>query len=340
MILGYFFSKKSNFIRSLVAGSLFLVFEASLLLLSGFIENTFFLDKKNVGVFEHYYAWTAILGDFLLFSVLYKFSRYIWQMKESFPLKYSRKNKKYLKSMQLEMLYSFLLKKQGFKILFLFFLIFSGMYFFFDNLVRHQDSIKSFNATLFDSIEYPIGYWSMKLILATSWILLLPYFIYVAISISFSFFKLIRFSINNNAFEFNLYHPDDRGGFSIIGSINTLSISCFLVFTIEILALFFTHTGRSVSLWIFLTMTIVLFIYMSYFNVLPVFKFLRNEKENQRSALYKSSNLIDHDVKVIDFIFTTQNVSYSPYTLKMNYLMKFFQLVTPTVALIGFFQTP
>jgi hypothetical protein len=289
------------------------------LIFAGVQDNSFFLDGDDRGVFEHPGAWAIIVGDLLLVPSVYALVAAASKLQRRFPAQHSRLASLYLRQSQKRLFDAIFLKTRERTIYI--FIICVALLFWANNALQTLNPLIYYRHNLFDSVDYIHGYIVMRVILLVSWVLVMPYAIYVALSISFSIYKIFKSLQKKGLVVFRPFHPDDCGGFSFFGTVNTLLISSTLVAYLELIVVLFTHRHINPGLLSGFLMATCSFLFFSFFMLIPVQRFLFSERRRIDLRGYKDHKRGRLDFKLFRFCYIKSHVSFSPYNLQQKVIV-------------------
>ena len=296
---------------SIILGVSIASVESLLLILSGYLDGSFYLPGKQLGVLEHTGAWGIIFGDMLVFSAITLVIQQIQKLSVRFPTDNSPLAKRYIRFARYCLLKSITLQRSDAKLL-LFLMVFASL-FWANNAYQTLHPVKYYGNDLFDSINFMSGYISTRFILGTSWIIFMPYMAFVSICTAGSIFKLVTKTTDRKMIEYRQGHPDGCGGFSFLGNINIYFVLGILIIYMELTIVLFTHDKLNPGLASGFILATILVLGASYYMLFPVFRFLNTEKRKREILNYKGARSNSWNDELIGQLLVFKNSSFSPY---------------------------
>ncbi len=287
------FGEDAKFKTAMISGGVLFTLEASALLFSGYEERSFLL-KGGVGVLQTA-NWVVIAGDWVLFALIFLLTKQLWALPRTFPLERNEKSQNYLRDAKNELLGIVLLRSDIRSKLTLMMFSGVGFFFFLYNFERMDHPDRYFNFQLFDASYHLLGFITVRFILFTSWVILLPYLAYVSVAA-----LLVIRRIMNDASEadglklsYNFLHPDRHGGFATVSKINGYLLLCVSVLFLELISEVYTVPIMTGPVKIMLGAVTIVFLWLTFWFTRPVDKFLKETKKDTETLIRDSEFKID-----------------------------------------------
>lgn len=305
--------------RSLVLSSLIFFGNVFGIVFAGFRDESMLLPGDDRGVLEHPGAWAIVLGDLLIIPSVYSLIIAAMKMQRRFPLRNSVLARRYVGRCRAYLIDAILLNRNESRIYFLF--VAFAVLFWINNAIQTTNPLYYYKHNIFDSIDYINGYIVMRVVLFVSWVVVMPYAMYVSLCICFSIYKIFRSLEKKNLIHFNPFHPDDCGGFSYFGSINTMLISSILVVYLELIVVLFTHRHLNPGLLSGFLLATATFLFFSFYMIIPVQRFLFNEKKRIGLRWYREQQRSNSIAPLLQLLYIKSQVSFSPYTAQQKVII-------------------
>lgn len=315
------FGTRARLRTSAISGGIIFLVEVMLLLASGFIEGTFWLPGDGVGVLENA-LWVMILGDWMLLILIFFLAKHLWNIASEFPMEKNDSSINYLLGIQKEISDRLFLRgpPRNWSILIVF--CGAGLFFFLYNFVRMNNPDAYFHFPMFNTSDQPVGFWTGRFILFTSWVVLIPYLAYVCLTTLVIVRRII--SAGSECPKYNLRynygHPDKHGGFTYLSKLNILfSLGLFILF-VELIAEISTFPIITLPVRIMLPLVTAIFIWMTFWFMKPVENFMKKAKNDADQLLKNVSfDIKSHDQKSANFL-----IKYNHIKSNLNFTLNTF----------------
>ncbi|WP_346899329.1 hypothetical protein [uncultured Roseibium sp.] len=96
------FGLEARFRTAFISGGILFAVEVFALLLSGYLEGTFYIED-GIGVFQTA-IWIVVVGDWVLFLLLFKLTRELWSIPDAFPVIENEESEEYLENIKSDLL--------------------------------------------------------------------------------------------------------------------------------------------------------------------------------------------------------------------------------------------
>jgi len=316
--------------RAASSGALVVAIETGLLLLAGWLDNSFFLEGTARGVLEHPGAWGIIFGDFFVFLAVSTLFRSIRKIPARFPVSRTPVTRRYIRMKFGSLLEGISMRRKKTNRIFLYTVAVSFS-FWLNNAYQTTDPIRYYGNELFDSSTFICGYLSMRVILFFSWVVLLPYVAITSALSALTIFRMVRTLDKRRLLSFSIYHPDGCGGFSYFGNLNVAIVMGLIVVYFELAIVLFTHHRLNPGLASGFIIVTLFTVALSYAMMIPVFAALSDIRRRFELSIYRAG-LRDYSMKhAIMQITAARVVSFNPYQTHQKIFIQVARVV-PVVA--------
>lgn len=282
-----------------------------MLMLAGFLDQSFILPGNDRGVLEHPGAWGIIFGDLLVFFAASTIVNQLNKIPRKFPARRTNLSIRYLLISRRRLLNAIFLRSK-YRIIFLYAMLASLM-FWLNNAYQTTQTVRFYGNELFDSYTFIYGYVAMRIILFISWVIFTPYIAYISICASFTIYNTMKSLDKKHLLQFSLFHPDGCGGFSYLGNINVAFVFGMAVVYIELTIVLFTHHKLNPGLASGFVLATIFFVGSSYIMLVPAHAFLLREKKMCDLRIFKNVGSTEHYQSAILSQHIKVGVSFNPY---------------------------
>lgn len=300
--------------------------ESLVLVVAGYLDDSIVLEGQALGLAEHSGIWIIVIGDFLILFLLSIAFRLLLVGPRRFPVASNSVSKRYIRYSFFLLRRSLSLQRRDRQIWLLVTLV--GFFFWINNAVQTTDAIRFYGRELYDSSTYIYGYIAMRLVLATSWIVFLPYLCFASLCTASSLYKIAKSCRNHGLFAFRFQHPDGCGGFSYLGQLNVIFVVGILIVYVELTVVTLTHQILNPGLVSGFVIATIAFLFGSYMMLIPVQRFLLEEKHRHELRKYR---LAQRKKPPLHYYYFFHDVTFNAYKrsqLFVVYAMRIIPLVT------------
>lgn len=307
------FGKNTQFRVPFISGGILFFVEAMMLLVSGYIEKTFWLPGEGVGVFQNA-LWMLILGDWMLLILLYFLMQHLSKISNTFPMEKNETSAKYLSEIQKEISDRVFLRGQFRSWASFMMFVGGGLFFFLYNFVRMNNPDANFDFPMFNTSDHMLGFWTGRFILFTSWVMLVPYLAYVCLTTLVIVRRLVLVGSSRPecGLSYDYGHPDKHGGFTYLSNLNVLFSLGLFILLVELIAEIFAIPIVTLPVQIMLPLVTGIFIWLTFWFMRPVEKFLRKAKKEADLLLENSKfDIKDQNQKSTNFLTKYNHIKFN-----------------------------
>lgn len=282
---------------------------AAALSVAAYFDNSLWLPGEGVGLFEHPGILAIVLGDIVVFLLTVYASQMTRLVGRRLPTDQRPLVQRYFRQVVLRRVFG---RRGGFKKVLLLVTV-VGVIALVDQTVRVHDPNTYYGHDTFNSIWHPRSFWVNRVNLLTSWCVVIPLFSTYLIAHTMVIRQFFRRCDEHGLVKFQSGHPDQHGGFTFFGWLDTIYVVGLVVVLIEAFLLIITH--RRVTLWglfsmILITVGFLLISILSIYEVLRVVR--RQERLIKMSAFARS---VRKSLPLtIEYLMLVYNAKFSPYT--------------------------
>lgn len=311
--------------NSIIVGVIIFVVESVLLITAGILDSSLFLDGEKLGVLEHPGPWGIVFGDMCILTVLTLLARSISRLPQRCPVVQSSRVDRYLKIVRRQIFQALFLNHRSRYLLL--YMAGCGLLFWLNNAYQTLHPVKYYGNDLFDSINFFYGYLSVRFILGTSWIILIPYTAYCSLVIGYGLWKTLRTLEKHDILHFDIYHPDKCGGFSYFGNINILYVLGILIIYSELSIILLTHEKLNPGLLSGFILTTICFLGSTYVVLWPLNSYLSSKKKALTESTYQDVRTKNKLRDIFEYGFILNRVSFNPYPTPQRSFLAIIRLV-------------
>lgn len=160
----------------------------------------------------------------------------------------------------------------------LYFGVLVGFFYFEINAVETYDPYPTYGHDVFDSWSHPLSCWLAKLYLLPIFIWLYPVAIFLALHVTLSMVKILKFSCDQDLLAVSFFHQDNCGGMSPFGYINFLIMVIYILFLSVLCGMFLTHQRTYFVMISALTFCSVVPMIQSFLAVGAIYAMVKKKK--------------------------------------------------------------
>jgi len=272
--------------RSCFKTSLGLLILPSLVCLGVYLDGTWNMGNAGKGLVQHYGFWAqcittpiiailtgATLNCFL--STMHSLEKY--STSGELPRDLRRMINKEILSISLRRRSRFLL----------YLMMVTGLCFGILNVRQTMDPKAIYGNEVYDSISHTFGFVLTKPFLFFNWALVYPIAIFLIVHVTISMVRIRNYMCSNELLRIDFFHPDNCGGVSVFGDINTYIMGVYINFFAVLIALDLTHERKYETLVLFASLASIGFIFQSVGVVYSIRRFVQEKKREYLEVINK-----------------------------------------------------
>jgi hypothetical protein len=242
--------------------------QAAFVVVATYLDNSWYLQSPNKGLFQHYGACALLITDpLLLVSASYAYRRFRIAL-STLPLCDPERDRSRARAIARPYLEFLHLKGRARYAYLLFVTV--GILAWANNIYETANPKIYFKHDVFDSTTFHFGYYVYKTVLFDSWVIIYPIVGFLLLLMCF-FIRLILIKLRLRQMICpNVLHPDGSYGLSNLGTLNICLLTPYLLTFTVIFGVIFTHEAAYASLIVPLFVFSILFIVVSFITIKPV----------------------------------------------------------------------
>jgi hypothetical protein len=270
-----------------------------MIVLSSFLDRSFFLNNPNIGLFQHPVIWFFFIIQATIPFALHKsvarfLDMYNWKHSiikiPFFKDEFTAETKIFIKNT---------LRQKLISRIFFVLLITFGFISFAWNSYQNQAPLEFVGFDFWDSYNYPYGYWSTRIYKFYIWCIFFPSVIHLYCSLVFQILNVLKRSYKLNMLTLEPYHYDENGGVSVfMKNIITPVIPVLITTSLLSVSVYFIHQKFDFTSISSLIISTVFFLILYMIPAYKIGKIIRENKEKQLSEIAKKQKKIL--TKIID----------------------------------------
>ncbi len=336
-IIAWLLVEKNAIRNSIIVGCVTFLAEATILLVAGMIDGSYWIKGDSVGLFEHAGIWAIIFGDLFitfLIALLVKSSK---RISSKTPTTHDKLTYRYLRYARYSIFKSFDCTSKHLYLLI--WIIAIATLFWMNNAYQTIYPERYYGNDVFDSINHEMSYIGVRIILATSWIFFYPIAVFVSLVIGFSLNRVLLRLRAKKKLEYNTLHPDNCGGFSYLGNLNVIFIGGVFIVYFELVMVLMTHDRLNPGLISGFIFASVLFFSSTFVMLYPIYGYLREIRTKLISSNYKRLNKTKSSYELIHYGLLVNKLSFSPYNQLQQSIVAVARTAPIAVAILKYYQT-
>ena len=332
------FSRRGYPTLSIIFGFLlFGLFQAGLVIMGSYLDNTWHLEHGGKGFLEHYGVWAILIADpLLMVSTAFAWYQFRATMAD-LPLVIAPNCRAELRQRVAPYKRFVKLKDNG-SFLYMLLVVFGGLA-WINNIRQTSDPVRFFGHKVFDSTEFVFGFVANKFVLFVSWVLIYPACSFVTLSLSLSTFLILRRLRSTGLMKPSVFHPDGCYGLSNLGKLNICLLVPFLLAFLVVFAILITHARAYASIVIPLILLTAAFLAVSIITIYPILSQAREAERNSYQQLQMLSTNAPHADFSKAMAFAVERLCFamssgSPYSRTTKTLLTVLRAIPVTVTAI------
>jgi hypothetical protein len=194
------------------------VARAAVLVVAAYFDNVLWLPREGIGLFEHPGVLAIVVGDAVLFLLCVYASRMTRSVGRRLPTHRRPLVQRYFRLIMLRRIFD----SGGSLSKMLLFLSVIGALSLVNQTVQLTDAGAYYGHDTFDSILHPRSFWVMRANLFISWCIIIPLFSSYLIAHTKAIRLFFRKCDEHGLVKFQTGHPDQHGGFTFFGWLDTI----------------------------------------------------------------------------------------------------------------------
>lgn len=285
------------------------VVRAAALVLAAYFDNSLWLSGEGVGLFEHPGVQAIVVGDSVLFLLCVYASRMTRSVGRRLPTHRRHLVQRYFRLVILHRIFD----RGGSFIKMLLFLSVIGAISLVNQTVQLSDAGTYYGHDTFGSILHRRSFWVMRANLFISWCIILPLSASYLVAHTKAIRLFFRRCDEHGLIKYQPGHPDQHGGFTFFGWLDTIYAIGLLVALIEVFLLIITHDRVTVGNLFSLMAITVGVVLVSVLSIYEVVRVVRRQERLLKMASFvrtiRGSRHLNPDYLVLVY-----NAKFSPYS--------------------------
>jgi hypothetical protein len=299
--------------------------QIAIVVVSSWFALSWHLDGEGKGLSQHLAAWVILAVDPLLLLAGGFLQRQFIVAMVTLPLR-SSADIKYVRDLTRD--WRRVIRADG-KYQFAYYAcIICGLLGWLLNLKQTSNPTMTYHHDVFDSISHLPSFIAFKVALFISWGIVYPTVGFLVISTAFATWRILSACERKNLIEPVMKHPDQCYGLRNVGTLNIAVLAPFFLVILSTYSIFETHKTLYASIIIPIAVIAILFIWVSFIIIRPIYSFLNNARQKAYSDLVARMGNDVNGSRLLRFsldrlIFATANASpYSNTTKAMLIAMR------------------
>ncbi len=213
-------------------------------------------------------------------------------------------------------------------------------------LMQVREPQTTYGNDVFNACRYHFGYYTANSYLALTWTVVFPFTLFLVLQITVSLVMILNDARKAGALAVDLLHPDNCGGLSPFGNLNTLLMLYYMPPFLAMSALAATHARRYASLLIPAAALSLVFVVQSVVGVYAIHLAIRAEKRIRLQGLHDTlEHALQHPAcgsgrEVVFLLWQhVRAVKTMPYAANVQMLVSGLRYAPPCIALYHIIKT-
>ena len=264
------------------------VLQAGITLAASYIDQTWYLPDVGDGFLEHYGVWAILITDPLVLIAASLGAVAFGSCLNGLPLNMKVERAGLFRDRIVSLYYPALGIRSYYKFIY-WLMVIVGLLAWVNNLRQTIDPISVYGNDVFDAWQYKWGFFSNKVNLFISWVIVYPLAGYVILSHSLCLRLILDRLIRKNLIQPRLSHPDGCFGCAKLGLLNVVLLAPYLLAFIVLFCLLLTHETSYFSVMVPLFGLSVIVLLISFVIIAPVTGLVRRAYVFEEERLTKES---------------------------------------------------
>jgi len=285
------------------------VARAAALGVAAYFDGSLWLPGDGVGLLEHPGILAILVGDVVLFILCVYASQMTRLVGRRLPTNRRALVQRYFRQVVLRRIFG---PRGNFKKILLF-LSTIGAIALVNQTVQVMDPTAYYGHDTFNSVLHPRSFWVNRVNLFTSWCVVIPIFSSYLIAHTMVIRHFFRKCDEHGLVKFQPGHPDQHGGFTFFGWLDTIYMVGLLVVLVEAFLLIITHRRVTLGGLFSLIAITVGFLLISVLSIYEVLHVVKRQERLLKMVSFartfrKSPNLS------LEYLMLVYNAKFSPYS--------------------------
>jgi hypothetical protein len=310
------------------------VARATGLSLAAYFDKSLWLPKEAVGLFEHPGILAIVVGDSVLLILSVYASRMTRSVGRRLPTNRQPLVHRYFRLIILRNIFG----SGGSFNKMLLFLSMIGALALVNQTVRLTDATAYYGHDTFDSILHPRSFWVNRVNLFMSWCIVVPLFASYLFAHTLAIRRFFRRCDEHGLVAFQAGHPDQHGGFTFFGWLDTLYVLGLLAVLGEVLLLIFTHRRVTVGdLFSVIAITVGALL-ISVLSIYEVIRVVKRQERLLKMAPFARTVRGSHDLSP-EYVVLVYDAKFSPYStaaLRLAVALRAATVIPATIRVVAY----
>ncbi|HEX7176997.1 MAG TPA: hypothetical protein VF240_17195 [Pyrinomonadaceae bacterium] len=285
------------------------VARAAALVVAAYFDNSLWLPGEGVGLFEHPGVLAIVVGDAVLFLLCVYASRMTRSVGRRLPTDRRPLVQRYFRLIILRSIFD----RGGSFSKMLLFLSVIGALSLVNQTIQLTDASAYYGHDTFDSILHRRSFWVMRVNLFISWCIIIPLLSSYLIAHTKAIRLFFRRCDGHGLVKFQPGHPDQHGGFTFFGWLDTIYAIGLLTVLIEVFLLIITHRRVTAGNLFSLMGITVGGVLISVLSIYEVVRVVRRQERLLKMAAFVRTVRGSRQLSQ-DYLALVYDAKFSPYS--------------------------
>lgn len=285
------------------------VVRAAALIVAAYLDNVLWLPGEATGLFEHPGVLAIVVGDAVLFFLCVYAGRMTRSVGRRLPTDRRPLVQRYFRLIILRSIF----RRGGSFNKMLLFLSIIGALSLVNQTVQLTDASAYYGHDTFDSILHPWSFWLMRVNLFMSWCIVIPLFSTYLFVHTLAIRNFFRRCDEHGLVAFQPGHPDQHGGFTFFGRLDTIYMVGILATLIEVFLLIITHRRLTAGVLVGMIGVTAGVLLISVLSIYEVVRVVRRQERLLKMALFVRVVRRSHHLSP-EYLALVYNAKFSPYS--------------------------
>ena len=283
---------------------------SAVLIVAAYYDNALWLPGEAVGIFEHPGVLAIVMGDAVLFLLCVYASRMTRFVGRRLPTDRRPLVQRYFRLIILRRIFDS--SRSSFNKLLLFFSVIGALS-LVNQTVQLTDASAYYGHDTFDSILHTRSFWVMRVNLFVSWCVVIPLFSSYLVAHTLAIRNFFRRCDEHGLVKFHTGHPDQHGGFTFFGWLDTLYVVGLLTAFVEVFLLIITHRRVTVGNLLSLTGITVGVVSISVLSIYEVLRVVKRQERLLKMASFVRTVRGSRRLS-LEYLSLVYDAKFSPYS--------------------------
>ena len=293
----------------MIIAASFTVARAAALTVAAYFDESLWLPDDAVGLFEHPGILAIVLGDVVLFLLCVYASQMTRLIGRRLPTNQRPLVQRYFRQVVLRAVF----ERGG---IFTKLLLLSGTIGalnLVNQTVQVMDPNLYYGHDTFNSIFHVRSFWVNRVNLFISWCVVIPIFSSYLIAHTMVIRNFFRRCDKHGLVAFHPGHPDQHGGFTFFGWLDTIYMTGLVVILIEVFLLIITHRRVTFGGFFSLVGFTVGVLLISVLSIYEILKVVKRQERLLKMTSFARTVRRSHNL-TLDYLMLVYNAKFSPYS--------------------------